>query len=97
MPHDVIELEQELRCVAREKDRVLEQIATFRQHMRADETWLEQHPGEAKGSQETREELATLEAYLGELQSQAVALDDLLLELWEQRESWDTPELLLAS
>ena len=65
--------------------------------MRADETWLKQHPAEAEGSQETLAELAVLEAYLGELQSQVFALDDLLLELRVQCVLWDTPDLLLAS
>jgi hypothetical protein len=49
------------------------------------------------GYQETLEELFTLQAYLGELSVQAVALDDVLLELTLEQELWDNPDLHLAS
>lgn len=97
MPDDAIELEQELRSVAHEKRRILKQIEAFQQYMRADEIWLRSHPAEAEDSQEAREELVALEAYIGELQSQVIALDDLLLELRMQRDLWETPDLLLVS
>ena len=41
-----------------------------------------------EGYQETLEELGALQGYVGELQAQVVALDDLLLELLLEWECW---------
>jgi hypothetical protein len=43
------------------------------------------------------QELFALQAYVDEIQAQAVSLDDVLLELRWERQLWDDPGLLLAS
>ena len=97
MANDTIELENEMRSVERGRRQMLEQITTFQRHLQADEIWLQMHLAEAEGSQETLEELRALKTYIGELQAQVFALDDLLLELRSERELWDNPDLILAS
>ena len=97
MPNDVMEVENELRNVVQEKRQVAEQMSALEQYIRNDETWLRSNPPATIGYQEVLKELVALQAYVGELQAQAVALDDILLELTVERELWDNPDLPLAS
>lgn len=97
MRNDLIELENEVRSVEQDKGLLADQLTTVQQHIHDDETWLSRHLPGTEGYQETLQELVTLQAYVGELQAQVVALDDLLLELLLERECWENPELLLAS
>ena len=97
MSNDVIEVENEIRNVVQEKRRVVEQIGALQQHVYTNESWLTKNTPATVGYRETLEELFTLQAYVGELSAQAVALDDVLLELTLEQELWDNPDLLLAS
>jgi hypothetical protein len=97
MRNDLIELENEVRSVEQDKGLVTEQLAAFQQHLHENETWLRWHLPATEGYQETLEELGALQAYVGELQAQVVALDDLLLELLVEWECWENPDLLRAS
>ncbi len=97
MTNDLTEVENELRCVSQEKHRVQEHIMSIQQHIGHDEAWLKRNMPDALGYQETREEVLALQAYLAELQAQAVSLDDVELELTLEQEYWRNPDLLLAS
>ncbi len=97
MTNDLTEVENELRCVSQEKHRVQEHIMSIQQHIGHDEAWLKRNMPDALGYQETREEVLALQAYLAELQAQAVSLDDVVLELTLEQEYWRNPALLLAS
>ena len=97
MLNDVIEVENELRNVIQEQRQLAEQISVLQQHIHDDEAWLRNNPPTSIGSQEVLQELLALQAYVGELHAQAVALDDVLLELTVERVLWDDPGLLLAS
>jgi hypothetical protein len=97
MSTDVMEVENELRNIIQEQRQLAEQIYTLEQHIHDDEIWLRSNPPDAVGYQEVLKELLALQAYMGELHAQAVALDDVLLELRVERELWDDPGLLLAS
>jgi predicted nucleic acid-binding Zn-ribbon protein len=96
MPNDVIEVENELRSVAREKRWVEEQIMEFRQRIHQGETWLKNNAPTTIGYQQTVEEVLALQAYVEELQAQVACLDDVLLELTLEREQWLNPHLALA-
>lgn len=87
----------ELRNVVQEKRQVVEQISALQQQIRNDEIWLRRNTPATVGYQEVLKELLALQAYVGELHAQAVALDDVLLELTAERDLWDDPGLLLAS
>ena len=97
MTNDLTEVENELRSVSQEKHRVQKYIISIQQHIGHDETWLKRNMSDAFGYQETREEVLALQAYLAELQAQAVSLDDVELELTLEQEYWRNPDLLLAS
>lgn len=97
MSNDLIELENEMRSVEQDKGLVREQLAAFQQHLHDDEAWLSWHMPGTDDYEETLQEVVTLQAYIGELQAQVVALEDLLLELLMEWECWENPELLLAS
>jgi hypothetical protein len=97
MTNDLTEVENELRSVSQEQHRVQEHIMSIQQHISQDETWLKRNVPDALGYQETREEALALQAYLAELQAQAVSLDDVALELRLEQEYWRNPALLLAS
>ncbi len=97
MSNDVIEVENEIRNVVQEKRRVVEQIGALQQHICTNESWLTKNTPATVGYQETLEELFALQAYVGELSAQAVALDDVLLELTLEQKLWDNPDMLLAS
>ena len=97
MRNDVMEVENELRNIVQEKRQVVEQISALEQYIRNDETWLRSNPPATIGYQEVLKEMVALQAYVDELQAQAVALDDVLLELTVERELWDNPDLPLAS
>jgi hypothetical protein len=86
-----------LRSVEQDKGLVREQFAAFQQHLHEDATWLSWHLPGTEGYQETLEELGALQGYVGELQAQVVAPDDLLLELLLEWECWENPDLPLAS
>ncbi len=75
MPKDVMEVENELRNVVQEQRQVAEQIRALQQHIHDDETWLRSNPPATVGYQEALKELLALQAYVGELHAQAVALD----------------------
>ena len=81
MRNAVVELENELRSVEQDKVLVREQLAAFQQHFHEDATWLSWHLPGTEGYQETQAELAALQGYVGELQAQVVAWEDLLLVL----------------
>ena len=97
MSNDLTEVENELRSVSQEKHRIQDHIISIQQHISHDETWLKRTMSDAFGYQETREEVLALQAYLAELQAQAVSLDDVELELTLEQEYWRNPDLLLAS
>lgn len=97
MSNDLTEVENELRSVSQEKHRIQDHIISIQQHISHDETWLKRNVPDALGYQETREEVLALQAYLAELQAQAVSLDDVELELTLEQEYWRNPDLLLAS
>ena len=97
MLNDLMECQNELRNIMQEKRQVIEQINALQQHIRNDETWLRRNPPVTVGYQEVLKELVALQAYVGELHAQAVALDDVLLELTVERDLGDNPGVLLAS
>ena len=86
MQSGVIEVESELISVAQEKRRLEEQIVEFRQRIRSGETWLKRNMPATLDYQQTLEEVLVLEAYVEDLQAQAVCLDEVLLELTRERE-----------
>jgi hypothetical protein len=97
MPTDVMEVENELRNVVQETRQLAEQISALQQRIHDDGTWLRNNPPATIGYQEVLKELVALRAYVGELHAQAVALEDVLLELTVERQLWDDPGSLLAS
>jgi uncharacterized protein YlxW (UPF0749 family) len=97
MSYDLMEVENELRNVVQEQRQLAEQINALQQHIHDDETWLRSNPPAMVSYQEVLKELLVLYAYVGKLHAQAVALDDILLELTVESELWDNPGLLLAS
>ncbi len=80
------EVESELMIIAQEKRRLEEQIVEFRQRIRSGETWLKRNMPATLDYQQTLEEVLALEAYVEDLQAQAVCLDEVLLELTRERE-----------
>jgi hypothetical protein len=97
MANDVMEVEDKLRNVVQEKRQLVEQFGALQQYIGDDESWLTMITPQRVGYQETLKELLALQAYLEELHAQAVALDDVMLELTLEQELWDNPDLLLAS
>jgi hypothetical protein len=97
MPNDVMEVENELRNVVQEQRQLAEQIYALQQRIHDDETWLRSNPSATVNSQEVLKERLALLSYADEFQAQAVAIDDVLLELRWERELWNDPGLLLAS
>jgi hypothetical protein len=97
MPHDLTEVENELRSVSQEQHWVQEYILEIQQHISLDETWLTMNTPATPEYQETLQELLALQAYVAELQSQTTSLDDVMLDLTLEQAYLRNPELLLAS
>jgi hypothetical protein len=97
MPHDLTEVENELRSASQEQHRVQKYILEIRQHISQDETWLTMNTPATPEYQETLQELLALQAYIAELGSQATSLDDVMLDLTLEQVYLRNPEVLLAS
>jgi len=97
MPNDLIEVENELNGVLREKRRVQEHIDALQDDINQNEAWLMINHSGSGDYQERLEELLALQAYVAELLAQMASLEEVVLELMLAREYWQNPEVLMAS